>query len=110
MAAELVDRFGPLPAEVENLLQVVSLKRMCREAGVEKLDSGPKGMVLSFRGNAFRNPSGLVSWLATKGGVVRLRPDHKLAIAREMTVAERLRWARDVVEALNRIAAQAKAA
>ncbi len=110
MAAELVDRFGPLPAEVENLLQVVSLKRMCREAGVEKLDSGPKGMVLSFRGNAFRNPSGLVSWLATKGGVVRLRPDHKLAIAREMTVAERLRWAREVVEALNRIAAQAKAA
>jgi len=110
MAAELVDRFGPLPAEVENLLQVVSLKRMCREAGVEKLDSGPKGMVLSFRGNAFRNPSGLVAWLSSKGGVIRLRPDHKLAIVREMTVAERLKWARDVVEALNRIAQQAKAA
>ena len=110
MAAELVDRFGPLPEEVENLLQVVGLKRLCREAGVEKLDSGPKGMVLSFRGNAFRNPSGLVAWLASKGGVVRLRPDHKLAIVRDMTVAERLKWARDVVEALDRIARQAKAA
>jgi transcription-repair coupling factor (superfamily II helicase) len=110
MAAELVDRFGPLPAEVENLLQVVSLKRLCREAGVEKLDSGPKGMVLSFRGNAFRNPSGLVSWLSSKGGVIKLRPDHKLAIVREMTVPERLKWARDTVEALERISRQAKAA
>ena len=64
MAAELVDRFGPLPEEVENLLQVMALKRVCREAGVEKLEAGPKGMVLTFRGNAFRNPAGLVAWLA----------------------------------------------
>ena len=55
MAAELVDRFGPLPAEVENLLEVVSLKRACREAGVEKLEAGPKGMVVTFRGN--RSPT-----------------------------------------------------
>ncbi|CAH2604609.1 Transcription-repair-coupling factor [Rhodovastum atsumiense] len=110
MAAELVDRFGKLPEEVENLLQVVSLKRACRAAGVEKLEAGPKGMVLSFRGNAFRNPAGLVSWLASKGGAVKLRPDHKLAIVREMSVAERVRMARDTVAHLSRIAAQAKAA
>ena len=67
MAAELTDRFGPLPEEVENLLQVVALKRACREAGVEKLDAGPKGMVIGFRGNAFANPAGLVNWLAGKG-------------------------------------------
>ena len=67
MAAELVDRFGKLPEEVENLLQVVALKRACREAGVEKLDAGPKGMVIGFRGNAFANPAGLVNWLAGKG-------------------------------------------
>jgi transcription-repair coupling factor (superfamily II helicase) len=110
MGAELVDRFGPLPEEVDNLLQVVSLKRLCREAGVEKLEAGPKGMVVTFRGNAFRNPSGLVSWLSSKGGLIRLRPDHKLAIVREMTVAQRVKMARDVVENLNRIAVQAKAA
>jgi transcription-repair coupling factor (superfamily II helicase) len=99
-----------LPAEVENLLQVVGLKRLCREAGVEKLDCGPKGLVLSFRGNAFRNPSGLVTWLASKHGAVKLRPDHKLAVVRDMTLPERLTWARDIVEALNRISRQAKAA
>jgi transcription-repair coupling factor (superfamily II helicase) len=110
MAAELVDRFGELPEEVENLLAVVSLKRACREAGVEKLEAGPKGMVVTFRGNAFRNPAGLVGWLATKGGQVRLRPDHKLAMAREMDVAERVRMARAVLGSLARIAEQAKAA
>jgi transcription-repair coupling factor (superfamily II helicase) len=110
MAAELVDRFGPLPEEVENLLQVVALKRACREAGVDKLEAGPKGMLLSFRGNAFSNPAGLVAWLANKGGLVRLRPDHKLAISREMDVATRVRFARDTLGNLERIAGQAKAA
>ena len=97
MAAELVDRFGPLPQEVENLLQVVALKRACRDAGVEKLEAGPKGMVLSFRGNAFSNPAGLVAWLATRAAWCSLRPDHKLAISREMDVATRLRFARDTL-------------
>jgi transcription-repair coupling factor (superfamily II helicase) len=110
MAAELVDRFGKLPEEVENLLQVVALKRLCRESGVEKLDAGPKGLVLTFRGNAFRNPAGLVTWLGKSGGSIKLRPDHKLAIVRDMNVMERMRTARELVANLNRIALQAAAA
>jgi transcription-repair coupling factor (superfamily II helicase) len=110
MAAELVDRFGKLPEEVENLLSVMALKRACREAGVERLEAGPKGMVLSFRGNAFRNPAGLVRWLSAKGGLVRLRPDHKLALVREMSVAARLAAARGILGTLVQLADQAKAA
>jgi len=110
MAAELVDRFGPLPAEVDNLLQVVGLKRACREAGVEKLEAGPKGMVVQFRGNAFRNPAGLVQWLGTRHGVVKLRPDHKLAVVRDMTIDQRVAAANDVLGNLVRVAGQAKAA
>ncbi len=110
MAAELVDRFGALPDEVDNLLQVVALKRACREAGVEKLEAGPKGMVLQFRGNAFSNPGGLVAWLGTQKERIRLRPDHKLAISREMAVDDRIKTAREVLRSLNRIATQAKAA
>ncbi|MBC7798986.1 MAG: transcription-repair coupling factor, partial [Gemmatimonadaceae bacterium] len=111
MAAELVDRFGPLPAEVDNLLQVVALKRLCREAGVEKVEAGPKGMVIAFRGNAFRNPAGLVGWLGTRKGAIRLRPDHKLSVVREMAVAERIGLGRDILQNLTRIAGQgAKAA
>ncbi len=110
MAAELVDRFGPLPEEVDNLLNVVGLKRACREAGVERLEAGPKGMVLAFRGNSFRNPGGLINWLGSRKGGIRLRPDHKLAIVQDMDVAARLKTARDILGNLNRIASEAKAA
>ena len=67
-------------------------------------------MVLSFRANKFRNPAGLIAWLGKKGGLVRLRPDHKLAIVAEMTVAQRVKLARDVLSNLNRIAHEGKAA
>ncbi len=110
LAAELVDRFGKIPVEVENLLAVVAIKRGCRAAGIDKLDCGPKGMVLAFRGNAFSNPGGLVRWLGGPanairgGGTVKLRPDHKLALVRDVITSHRLGLARDVVAALERIA------
>ncbi len=80
-AAELIDRFGPVPHELENLLRIVGIKRLCREAGVEKVDAGPKGAVISFRGD-FANPEGLIDYIGKQAGTVRLRPDHKLVIGR----------------------------
>ena len=66
---------------------------------------------IGFRGNAFRNPGGLVTWLGTRKGTIRLRQDHKLAIVRDMHVTERLSLGRDVLTHLTRIAgAGAKAA
>ncbi len=82
-AAELIDRFGPIPDEVENLLEAVTLKRLCRDAGVEKLDAGPKGAVVTFRDNSFLNPSGLVVFIQEQSGTVQLRPDHKLVYRRD---------------------------
>jgi transcription-repair coupling factor (superfamily II helicase) len=81
-AAELIDRFGPLPAEVDNLLQIVALKRLCRDAGVDKVEAGPKGAVLSFRSNRFARPDKLVVYISKQAGSVVLRPDHKLVFKR----------------------------
>ena len=77
-AAEMIDRFGPLPPEVENLLHVIQIKRLCRDAGVEKVEAGPKGAVLSFRHNSFANPQGLVAYIGKNYTQIKLRPDHKL--------------------------------
>ena len=110
MAAELADRFGALPEPVENLLQVVAIKLLCRAAGVEKLDTGPKGIVLGFHRNQPRNPAGLVQWIAAQKGLVKLRPDHKLALLREMELPQRVRVTKELLGALARVAAQAKAA
>ena len=81
-AAELIDRFGPLPAEVDNLLEIIAIKRLCRDAGVEKVEAGPKGAVLAFRGNRFANPAGLVAFLQEQAGTAKLRPDQRVVIMR----------------------------
>ena len=81
-AAELIDRFGPLPAEVDNLLEIIAIKRLCRDAGVEKVEAGPKGAVLAFRGNRFANPAGLVAFLQEQAGTAKLRPDQRIVIMR----------------------------
>jgi transcription-repair coupling factor (superfamily II helicase) len=81
-AAELIDRFGPLPAEVDNLLEIIAIKRLCRDAGVEKVEAGPKGAVLAFHDNRFANPAGLVAFLQEQAGTAKLRPDQRVVIIR----------------------------
>ena len=42
-ADELHDRFGDVPAELSHLLALVRLRAHCAEAGVQRLDAGPRG-------------------------------------------------------------------
>jgi transcription-repair coupling factor (superfamily II helicase) len=111
-AAELVDRFGPLPQEVEYLLQVVAIKSLCRRANVEKIEVGPKGAVLAFRDNIFANPDGLIAYIAKHPEGARVRPDQKVVFFDEWeTAAERLKGATGMLRALVGIAEKgAKAA
>ena len=81
-AAEMVDRFGSFPHEVENLLEIVAIKQVCVAAGIEKVDAGEKGAVVSFRKNEFANPSGLVEFINAHTDTVKLRSDHKLVFMR----------------------------
>jgi len=104
-AAELIDRFGTLPEEAENLLQVVTLKGRCKEAGVEKVDAGPKGAVVCFRNDDFANPAGLVEFFAQQAGTAKLRPDHKLVYMRQWkTPEDRLNGVRYLIGELAKIA------
>jgi transcription-repair coupling factor (superfamily II helicase) len=82
LAAEMIDRFGPAPAEVDNLLQTVAVKCLCRQAGVAKVEAGPRGAVVSFRNDCFANPAGMVRFLTQQVGTAKLRPDQKLVYIR----------------------------
>ena len=104
-AAELIDRFGPLPAEVENLLQIIAIKRLCREAGVERVEAGPKGAVITLRGNRFANPAGLVELIQKHAGTLRLRPDQRLVYLRNWDdEAARLKGVAGLLQTLVKIA------
>jgi transcription-repair coupling factor (superfamily II helicase) len=111
-AAELVDRFGPLPQEVEYLLQVVAIKSLCRRANVERIEVGPKGAVLAFRENIFSNPEGLIAYIGKHPEGARVRPDMKVVFFDEWESApERLKGATGILRTLVGIAEKgAKAA
>jgi transcription-repair coupling factor (superfamily II helicase) len=110
-AAELVDRFGPLPNEVEYLLQVVAIKSLCRRANVERIEVGPKGAVLALRDNVFNNPDGLIAYIAKHPAGARVRPDMKVVFFDEWdSPSERLKGATEILRSLVAIAERAKAA
>jgi transcription-repair coupling factor (superfamily II helicase) len=105
LAAELIDRFGPLPDEADQLLKVVAIKGLCRQANVAKIDVGPKGAVLSFRNDVFSNPLGLVQLIQTSNGAWKVRPDQKVVIKGEWdTPAQRLDAAERILTTLAKLA------
>lgn len=81
-AAELIDRFGSLPDEVDMLLRIVRIKGMCRAAGIAKLDGGPKGVVIQFYKDKFNNPAGLAQYLGDSRGTAKVR-DNKIVVRRD---------------------------
>ena len=106
LAAELIDRFGPLPPEAGQLLKVVAIKGLCREANVAKIDVGPKGAVVTFRNDDFKNPMGLIQFVAKNQVAWRVRPDNKVVVKGEWeTPEQRLNAAERVLSELARLAA-----
>ena len=81
-AAELIDRFGPLPKEVNTLMLIVRIKAMCRKAGIAKLDGGPKGATIQFHNDKFASPGGLVAFLEDQRGLAKIR-DNKVVVRRD---------------------------
>jgi transcription-repair coupling factor (superfamily II helicase) len=103
--AELIDRFGPLPEEVEALLKVILVKALCRAANVEKVDAGPKGAVITLRNNEFPNPAALVKMVTDPGMAVRLKPDQKLVFARDWpNAASRLKGTAAILSRMAKLA------
>ncbi|WP_415184020.1 transcription-repair coupling factor [Phaeovulum sp.] len=101
-AAELIDRFGPLPKEVNTLLLVVRIKAMCKRAQIARMDAGPKGATVQFHMDKFPNPAGLVEFLAAERGMAKIS-GNKVVVRRDWaTDADKIKGAfgiaRDLAE------------
>jgi len=81
-AAELIDRFGTLPKEVNTLMLVVRIKAMCKRAGIAKLDGGPKGATIQFHNDKFASPEGLVQFIHEQRGLAKVK-DNKIVVKRD---------------------------
>ena len=110
-AAELRDRFGVLPDEVRYLFKVAAIKAYCSRANVEKVDAGPKGAVVTFRGNTFANPAGLIGWLAEQRSEARIRPDQSVVFIRDWEdTGARLKGVTGILTILARLAGEGERA
>ena len=85
MREELIDRFGAIPDEVENLLKTVEIKQICMLCNIERIEAGAKGILLTFHNNTFKNVSNLMAFISQQLGAIKVRPDQKLFIERDLT-------------------------
>lgn len=84
MKEELIDRFGRIPPEVENLLKTVEIKQLCRQTNIERVEAGSKGILLMFHNNTFANPEKLIDFVQKQFGAIQIRPDQKLFIGHNL--------------------------
>jgi transcription-repair coupling factor (superfamily II helicase) len=104
--AELHDRFGKPPEDVQHLLAIVSIKMLCRKANVQAVDAGAKGASVILRNGIFPNPAKLVEWINSQGTLAKLRPDMKLVIMRDWATPEqRLKGTRMLMQTLVKLSA-----
>ena len=102
---ELVDRFGDLPEEADNLLRIIAIKGDCRRAGIARLDAGPLGAVVAFHQETFAEPERLISWITRQNGKARMRPDHTLVVTASWDrVKDRLDGAERLASELSAVA------
>ncbi len=100
-AAEMIDRFGDLPEEVENLIDILEIKQLCKKAGVSHIDAGPKGAVIAFHKNVPPNIDALFAWIGKKAGSVKIRPDQKLSVIRSWAKTDqRIKGVRTIMKEL----------
>ena len=110
-AAELVDRFGELPPEVQHLMDVMEIKGLCRSANIAKVDVGPKGALIALRRNFFPNPDGLVHFVQSSRGHLKVQPDRRLVFRADWDLPEaRVKGVRALIQQFSDLALKSRKA
>ncbi len=104
--AELLDRFGPLPDEVVSLLEIIAIKQLCKKAGIQKLDAGPKGALIKFYKDRFEPLEKLIGFIQREPNRIKLRHDQQLVVKREWSNTKtRVKGAKSIAKTLADMAA-----
>ncbi len=77
---ELIDRYGPMPAETANIIGIVSLKPELLRLAATKLEQGPEKLVLTLSDTTPVDPVKLLD-LNREGALkIKMLPDNRLII------------------------------
>jgi transcription-repair coupling factor (superfamily II helicase) len=101
LAAELHDRFGPLPPPAQSLLRIAKLKLRARRLGVRRLDLGPQGGSVLFEERAAVAPETLVRMIQRGAREYRLEGPRKLRVSRQLPAeSARFEFAAELLQRL----------
>lgn len=99
--ADIIDRFGTIPNEFNNLLIVMRIKLMCIKANIEQIDVGAKGYVISFFQNNVKCAEKLIQLVTNTNNEIKIKPDNKLVICKTWrNVNDRTRDIEDMIKNL----------
>lgn len=78
---ELIDRYGPIPPEVEDLMSIMEIKQDLKKLKVHRLDATNGYFILSFSDKANLSPETILSLIRHNHGKCRFTPENKLYAA-----------------------------
>jgi transcription-repair coupling factor (superfamily II helicase) len=96
LQAELIDRFGELPAAAATLLRVARLTLAARAAGIRRLDVGPQSSYVVFETENKIDPARLIQLIQQEPRIYRLEGPMKLRVGLGAVDADRA----DIAQAL----------
>ena len=90
LADELLERYGRMPEELNNLLAIVAMKKELIPLRISKLERSPDSLVFSFLPDTPVDPVHLANYLQKKANGQRLTPDGRLVIKTRMQSLEEI--------------------
>ena len=84
LTAELVDRFGPLPAQTQNLLRTARIRLLTRQLGIRRLDFGVHGGYLLFETDNRIDPAAVIRLIQDRSREYKLEGPLKLRVSRDL--------------------------
>jgi transcription-repair coupling factor (superfamily II helicase) len=75
---EILDRYGAMPMDAQNLVEVIRLKIQARKLGVATVDLAGGELVLTAAETTNVDPKRLLRLLSQAGGGIRVSPGHKI--------------------------------
>jgi transcription-repair coupling factor (superfamily II helicase) len=101
---EMTDRFGKIPVEIINLMEVAKLKWSCKKVAVERVEAHPEGILIGFKDNKFANPDKLLQTVFSSKNKIRIHAGQKVLFVCDVkTAAAKIKSALDVILQLQKL-------
>ena len=76
---EMIDRFGSIPLEVENLFKLIDIRILCYKRNIEQIEFGKKGILFAFFQDKPPNPKKIIKLnMDFINSKIKIRPDNKI--------------------------------